>query len=126
MNRLLNPLRALFALLALSLCASAFAQYPNRPITMVVPWGAGGGTDATARIGIWDCAGHLAGWCPLHEASIGEDDEFCRGALNEARAILTTDDPAAVAALAATLAERHPDALLTALTNAGVLTEVTP
>ena len=49
MNRLLNPLRALFALLALSLCASAFAQYPNRPITMVVPWGAGGGTDAVAR-----------------------------------------------------------------------------
>lgn len=24
--------------------------YPNRPITIVVPWGAGGGTDATARI----------------------------------------------------------------------------
>ena len=78
-------------------------------------------TDATARIGIWDCAGHLAGWCPLHEASIGEDDEFCRGALNEARAILTTDDPAAVAALAATLAERHPDALLTALHKSGWL-----
>ncbi len=30
--------------------ASAQAAYPNRPITMVVPWGAGGGTDATARI----------------------------------------------------------------------------
>lgn len=30
----------------------SFAQsgnFPNRPITMVVPWGAGGGTDATAR-----------------------------------------------------------------------------
>ena len=25
-------------------------NYPSRPITMVVPWGAGGGTDATARI----------------------------------------------------------------------------
>jgi len=30
--------------------ATAQAQWtPNRPITMVVPWGAGGGTDATAR-----------------------------------------------------------------------------
>jgi tripartite-type tricarboxylate transporter receptor subunit TctC len=29
----------------------SFAQaYPTRPVTMVVPWGAGGGTDATARI----------------------------------------------------------------------------
>ena len=25
-------------------------QYPERPITVIVPWGAGGGTDATARI----------------------------------------------------------------------------
>jgi tripartite-type tricarboxylate transporter receptor subunit TctC len=31
---------------------SSFAQanYPNRPVTIVCPWGAGGGTDATARI----------------------------------------------------------------------------
>ena len=28
----------------------AHAAYPERPITMIVPWGAGGGTDATARI----------------------------------------------------------------------------
>ena len=36
---------------ALSLCGNALAQsYPSRPITMIVPWGAGGGTDATARI----------------------------------------------------------------------------
>ncbi|HYF61011.1 MAG TPA: tripartite tricarboxylate transporter substrate binding protein [Burkholderiaceae bacterium] len=31
--------------------ASAWAQaWPARPITLIVPWGAGGGTDATARI----------------------------------------------------------------------------
>lgn len=48
-----------------------------------------------------------------------------------ADAILTTDDPAAIAALAATLWERHPDALITghtdailaALTRAGVIEE---
>src|SRR5215813_13651271 len=29
----------------------SFAQaYPNRPVTVICPWGAGGGTDATARI----------------------------------------------------------------------------
>src|SRR6185295_3470563 len=26
------------------------AQYPQRPVQLIVPWGAGGGTDATARI----------------------------------------------------------------------------
>jgi putative tricarboxylic transport membrane protein len=30
--------------------APAAAQYPTRPVTLIVPWGAGGGTDATARI----------------------------------------------------------------------------
>lgn len=31
--------------------APALAQnYPSRPVTLIVPWGAGGGTDATARI----------------------------------------------------------------------------
>ena len=30
--------------------ARAQGAYPNRPVTMVCPWGAGGGTDATARI----------------------------------------------------------------------------
>jgi len=32
------------------IASSAFAAYPERPITLIVPWGAGGGTDATARI----------------------------------------------------------------------------
>jgi len=36
------------ALLMMSL--GALAQYPQRPIQLIVPWGAGGGTDATARI----------------------------------------------------------------------------
>jgi tripartite-type tricarboxylate transporter receptor subunit TctC len=30
-------------------CSKA-AEYPNRPLTMVVPWAAGGGTDAVARV----------------------------------------------------------------------------
>ncbi|WP_439499471.1 tripartite tricarboxylate transporter substrate binding protein [Bosea sp. (in: a-proteobacteria)] len=30
--------------------AIAQAQWPTRPLTMICPWGAGGGTDATARI----------------------------------------------------------------------------
>ncbi|MDT1062823.1 tripartite tricarboxylate transporter substrate binding protein [Paracoccus sp. CPCC 101403] len=30
--------------------APAFAEYPERPIEMIVPWGAGGGTDAVGRI----------------------------------------------------------------------------
>jgi tripartite-type tricarboxylate transporter receptor subunit TctC len=29
---------------------SAQAAWPERPVTLIVPWGAGGGTDATARI----------------------------------------------------------------------------
>src|SRR5204862_1117988 len=51
-----DPMRAL----ALAACALALAltfastvslaAYPERPITLIVPWGAGGGTDATARI----------------------------------------------------------------------------
>ncbi|MEO9163597.1 MAG: tripartite tricarboxylate transporter substrate binding protein [Casimicrobiaceae bacterium] len=42
-----------FAAVALAVFAgapSALAAYPDRPITLIVPWGAGGGTDATARI----------------------------------------------------------------------------
>ena len=38
------------ALLAAFVLGSAHAQYPQRPIQLIVPWGAGGGTDATARI----------------------------------------------------------------------------
>ena len=28
----------------------AYAEFPERPITLIVPWGAGGGTDATGRM----------------------------------------------------------------------------
>jgi tripartite-type tricarboxylate transporter receptor subunit TctC len=44
-----------FAVRSLVVAAACFAlslhaAYPERPITLIVPWGAGGGTDATARI----------------------------------------------------------------------------
>ena len=43
-------IRKALAVSAVALCAAtAFAQYPNRPITLIVPWGAGGGTDYHAR-----------------------------------------------------------------------------
>ncbi|MET0527421.1 MAG: hypothetical protein ABW003_03590 [Microvirga sp.] len=44
--------KTLFAAgLALALSfGSALAEYPERPITLIVPWGAGGGSDGTARI----------------------------------------------------------------------------
>src|SRR5512134_2933676 len=42
--------RAALALAALVVSGAAAAAYPQRPITLIVPWGAGGGTDATARI----------------------------------------------------------------------------
>jgi len=35
---------------ALVVSGQAAAAYPERPITLIVPWGAGGGTDATGRI----------------------------------------------------------------------------
>ena len=36
--------------IATFVASTAFAAYPERPLTLIVPWGAGGGTDATARI----------------------------------------------------------------------------
>jgi tripartite-type tricarboxylate transporter receptor subunit TctC len=46
--------RALFkSIVALAMACSfgaAHAAWPDRPITLIVPWAAGGGTDATARI----------------------------------------------------------------------------
>jgi tripartite-type tricarboxylate transporter receptor subunit TctC len=50
MRRRASILRLIAASLTL-IAGSAMAQnYPDRPITMVVPWGAGGGTDAVARM----------------------------------------------------------------------------
>jgi tripartite-type tricarboxylate transporter receptor subunit TctC len=44
--------RTLLAASGALLAAPALGQgrYPNRPVQLIVPWGAGGGTDATARI----------------------------------------------------------------------------
>ena len=45
-------IRRAFVLAGLAMLAGgALAQtYPDRPVTMIVPWGAGGGTDAVARM----------------------------------------------------------------------------
>ncbi len=43
-------LRLAAVLTAALVFGSANAAWPERPITLIVPWGAGGGTDATARI----------------------------------------------------------------------------
>ena len=50
---MLNRRTLLGSLVALTLslaAAAAQAAWPERPVTLIVPWGAGGGTDATARI----------------------------------------------------------------------------
>ncbi len=43
-------MRTLIAAALFVAAAAAHAQYPQRPVQLIVPWGAGGGTDATARI----------------------------------------------------------------------------
>jgi tripartite-type tricarboxylate transporter receptor subunit TctC len=50
MFRCLRLFRFIVVALAMAASSAALAQYPNRPVTLIVPWGAGGGTDATARI----------------------------------------------------------------------------
>ena len=48
-RRCFLPLMAA-ALTLSTLTTPALAEYPERPIEMIVPWGAGGGTDAVGRI----------------------------------------------------------------------------
>ena len=43
-------MRTLLAALLVAAATTVHAQYPQRPVQLIVPWGAGGGTDATARI----------------------------------------------------------------------------
>lgn len=47
---LVRTLAAVAAACSLGAPVAQAQSYPSRPITMIVPWGAGGGTDATARI----------------------------------------------------------------------------
>ncbi|WP_110687874.1 tripartite tricarboxylate transporter substrate binding protein [Salinicola aestuarinus] len=47
---LIKRLPTLLLLATCSLPLPAWADYPEKPITLIVPWSAGGGTDATARI----------------------------------------------------------------------------
>ena len=49
-RQLISAAAALGATAAIPRFASAQAAWPSRPVTVICPWGAGGGTDATARI----------------------------------------------------------------------------
>lgn len=44
-----KTLLASTAVLLTAIAGPAFAEYPEKPVTIIVPWAAGGGTDATAR-----------------------------------------------------------------------------
>ncbi|KEQ02921.1 ABC transporter substrate-binding protein [Pseudorhizobium pelagicum] len=46
---MLTKLTTTAAILAIS-AGAALAEYPEKPITLIVPWAAGGGTDAVARV----------------------------------------------------------------------------
>src|SRR5687768_2330878 len=46
----MNAIRAVLATLALGLAASAFAQYPTKPVKLLVPFPAGSATDQVARL----------------------------------------------------------------------------
>ena len=43
-------MKRLLAVLLVAAATTAHAQYPQRPIQLIVPWGAGGGTDAVGRM----------------------------------------------------------------------------
>jgi tripartite-type tricarboxylate transporter receptor subunit TctC len=47
---LVKSIAAIGALACGLIAGTAQAAWPDRPITLIVPWGAGGGTDGTARI----------------------------------------------------------------------------
>jgi tripartite-type tricarboxylate transporter receptor subunit TctC len=49
-RKILTGAGAIAATAALPNMVTAQTAWPNRPVTIVCPWGAGGGTDATARI----------------------------------------------------------------------------
>ncbi|MGQ0578475.1 MAG: tripartite tricarboxylate transporter substrate binding protein [Betaproteobacteria bacterium] len=48
MKKILTVVAA--TVLAVAANVAVAADYPSRPVTMIVPWGAGGGTDAVARM----------------------------------------------------------------------------
>lgn len=49
-RRALSVCAATSAVLLASFASPVIAAYPERPVTLIVPWGAGGGTDATGRM----------------------------------------------------------------------------
>ena len=82
------------ALLAMAMPGAAHAQYPERNVTLIVPYGAGGGTDITARLLARDLEAVLGkpvtvenragggGWVGWGGLAAGRPDGYLLGYLN--------------------------------------------
>lgn len=49
LSTLLRPLSLALGFSLLGAPVAAMAEYPNKPIQLIVPWAAGGGSDSAAR-----------------------------------------------------------------------------
>ena len=96
----------------------ARAQYPERGLTLIVPYGAGGGTDITARLLARDLEAALgkpvtvengaggAGWIGWGALAAAKPDGYTLGYLNVRASMRATSIPRSAARKASTASRR--------------------